>query len=214
MLLRDYLSALIISPMKPQQLAALLNIAPNTLRKWAGTDYATFLSPGAAGFNGASRTFSDQDARILGWVAELKAKNTPAAEILVMLREAQRDNWRTLPPLPGGMANDEPVALMPVEAAEEKIKALRDRYNMELSLIVRERDELKAQLNTVHEENSELQKRLAEITAKEAELRGRLEQYALGGRQLSAVALMTIALLIGSLLAAIFLIAGHFLITR
>src|SRR5260370_25461160 len=118
-----------MSAMKPQQLAQLLKVAPNTIRKWAGKDYAEFLSPSGAGFNGAARTFSEQDARILAWVAEMKARNTPAQEILDVLREAQRDSWRILPALPGGMANDEPVALMPVEAAEERLRALRDRYS-------------------------------------------------------------------------------------
>src|SRR5690349_9666884 len=98
-----------MASMKPTQLAKLLNIDPATLRVWAGREFNEYLSPSAAGINGARRTFSETDARIMAWVAILKAQNTAPNEIRLTLKQAQADNWRDLPPLPRGLIGDEPV---------------------------------------------------------------------------------------------------------
>jgi DNA-binding transcriptional MerR regulator len=205
--------------MKPQQLAMLLNIAPNTLRRWAGKDYSEFLSPTAQG-NGSHRSFNQQDARIIAWVVLMKSQNTSAVDIRATLKSAQAENWGGLPELPGGLANDEPIAVVPREAVEERLRALSERYETQLTSVVRERDYLQIQLQekqheletarfeasdsvkSIQKETSvainTLQQRIIELTGKEAELRGRLEQYMIGGRRLSAVTLAIAALVIGA----------------
>lgn len=150
--------------MKPQQLAKLLNVADSTLRLWAGKEYAEFLSPTAQGPNGARRSFGDTDARILAWVALMRAQNTPMEDIRNVLRQAQSNNWHNLPPLPGGMAVDEPVAMVPREAVEERLRAVQDRYDLQLEAAKKEREELLTQ-------RSALQERLSKTELENAELR-------------------------------------------
>jgi DNA-binding transcriptional MerR regulator len=222
--------------MKPQQLATLLNISPVTLRQWARESYSEFLSPSAQGANGAHRSFTEQDGRILAWVAMLKAQNTPTADIVATLRSSRADNWRNLPPLPGGMSNDEPIAVVPREAVEERIRALPDRYETQLEAVVKERDQLKDRLEaiqremeTVRRESSAalqasqhqsmetfktLQQRITELSTQEAELRGKLEQYMFGGRRLNAVTLVAIALLVGITIAVLAIAIGMLLSRR
>lgn len=212
--------------MKPQQLAKLLNISPVTLRHWCLGEFGEFLSPSAQGAKGAKRSFSEHDARILAWVATLKGQNTPVGDIVTTLRSARTDNWRNLPPLPGGMANDEPIAVVPREAVEERFRAIQERYEA----VVKERDGLKEQLEAAHREieatrraNAEaiqalqqetatkvetLQQRITQLSAQEAELRGELKQYNFAGRRWNAMSLVIITLLVGVILTAIVLAAG------
>jgi DNA-binding transcriptional MerR regulator len=189
--------------MKPQQLASLLHIAPVTLRQWARETFREFLSPSAQGIHGAHRSFSEHDARILAWIALLKAQNTPTPDIIATLRSAQANNWRNLPPLPGGIANDEPIIMMPVEVAETRIRALQERYEAQLQAIAAERDALKAQLaalqtrlDTATDEIKSLQARLTALAVQEAEMRGVMAQYTVGGRRLPAIVLVAVAALV------------------
>jgi DNA-binding transcriptional MerR regulator len=215
-------------PMKPQQLAKLLNIADSTLRLWAGKDFTEFLSPKAQGPNGARRSFSAQDARILAWIAQMRAQNMPIGEIRGILKSAQVDDWRNLPPLPGGMANDEPIAVIPLDTAEERIRSIQQRYDMQLQSVIKERDDLKSQLEVVRreietvrreaaesaknvqEQSSDtvktLQQRITELTEREAELRGMMAQYTFAGRRLNAATMVVIALLAGVVLALVIVV--------
>jgi DNA-binding transcriptional MerR regulator len=228
-----------ITIMKPQQLAQVLNITPTTLRRWAGKEYAEFLSPAGQGINGAKRSFTEQDSRILAWIAQMRTQNTSPKDILMTLRSAKANNWHDLPPMPGGMSHDEPIAVVPREAVEERLRALQERYETQLQLIVKERDELKAHLEAARRESEAarreasetvrmmqqetaetikslqrdssdtikaLQQRLSELTVQEAELRGKLEQYTVGGRRWSVLALVAAALLIGVVLTLLILL--------
>lgn len=152
--------------MKPTELAKLLDVSPVTLRRWAGVEFSEFLSPTGAGQNGAHRSFSDQDARILGLVAEKKAKNASADDITAELRSLRSDDWRNLPPLQG-LAGDDPVALVPREALAEYVRALRERYESQLQTAQQQAAELKT-------ENAELRQRMMDLTAQVMELNNRL----------------------------------------
>jgi DNA-binding transcriptional MerR regulator len=187
--------------MKPNELARLLNISPATLRRWAGSEYTEFLSPNGAGRNGARRSFGDVDARIMSLVAEMKARNTPPADITAALRSAQADNWRNLPPLQG-MIGDESVALVPREAANSSLKALQTMY----AVLVQERDNLRARLDTAQEEKAVLQRRITELSEEAAELRGMMQQYTFGGRRVNVATLVVVALVAGVLLALIIVV--------
>lgn len=156
--------------MKPQQLAAILNIASSTLRTWAGKEYAEFLSPNAAGINGAHRSYDDRDSRILAWVATMRATNMPLTDISATLRSAQADNWRNLPPMPGGMANDEPIAVIPREAAEERLTAIEERFEMQLQAAFKERDELRERMAEMRTDNERLRQQLFEANQQIVEL--------------------------------------------
>ncbi len=211
--------------MKPQQLARLLNVSAVTLRRWAGKEFAEFLSPSAQGASGSKRSFSDTDARILAWVAMLKAQNTPNKDIVATLRSAQANNWHNLPPLPGGMADGEPIPVVPRAAVEERVKALQERYEDQLQIVLRERDELKTRLGealrdneTLRREHAEstkaMQERLTALSVQEAELRGILKQYTIGGRQWSVAGLIIGALLVGIAITVLILVITTILSAR
>ncbi len=159
--------------MKPQELARRLNIADVTLRKWAREDYAEFLSPSAqAATKSGRRAFSDQDVRILFWIAQLRDSNTSPEEIRATLRSAQAEDWRNLPQVPP-TASDE-IAIVPREAAEERIRALQDHFTLQVQALTRERDELKAQVAELKTENADLRRKKDEITEQILDLNRRL----------------------------------------
>lgn len=148
----------------------------------------------------------------------MRAQNAPPPDIITTLKSAQANNWHNLPPLPGGMAGDEPVALMPVQVAEERLHALHERYESQLQVIVKERDELRIQLGAARRTNEvaqdefkTLQQRLVELTAKESELRGLIEQYTFGGHRLNVATLIVAALLAGMLIALIIIVLAAIL---
>jgi DNA-binding transcriptional MerR regulator len=160
--------------MKPNHLATLLGISGSTLRLWSGKEYAEFLSPNAVGINGAHRSFSDRDARIVAWIATLRGQNTPPVEIIAMLRAAQASDWHNLPPLPGGMANDEPIAVIPREAAEERLTAIEERYELQVQALTKERDAALAQVAKLETENADQRTRLNAVTDQLLDLNRRL----------------------------------------
>jgi DNA-binding transcriptional MerR regulator len=189
--------------MKPNQLAKLLNVTDSTLRLWCAKEYGDFLSPNAQGQHGARRSFNNTDARILAWVALLRTQNVSKEDIRATLRSAQANNWRDLPPLPGGFAEDEPIAVVPREAVEERVKALREHYETQLQAISDERDALKAQLtalqtrlDTAADEVKNLQVRLTALAVQEAEMRGVMAQYVVAGRRLPAIVLVAVVALV------------------
>lgn len=199
--------------MKPTQLATLLNISPATLRLWSSGDFGKFLSPSAQGANGARRSYSDSDARIVAWIADLKAQNMLTADILGILHKAQADDWRDLPPL-RGIVSDQPIPVVPREAVEERVHGLQQRYE----LVVRERDQLKADLERQQHESADtldqLQQRVIDLTREAAELRGLLAQYSFSGRRFNAATLIVIALLGGALFSLLVLVIGILLSSR
>jgi len=158
--------------MKPEQLAKRLNVTSATLRNWAAKDVTEFLSPLAQGQNGARRSFSDRDARILGWVAQMREQNIPLADIIDTLRSAQEENWRNLPELPS--APEDEVALVPREAVEERVKALQEKYELQIQAAKEVQEKLEAQLAELKAENTDLRQRYMAITDQLMDLNKRL----------------------------------------
>lgn len=70
------------------QVADLLDASGSTVRRWAG-EFAAHLSPAANPGKGANRAFTDDDLRILGYVASRTAAGIPVAEIAKELPTAQ-----------------------------------------------------------------------------------------------------------------------------
>jgi DNA-binding transcriptional MerR regulator len=158
--------------MRPQELAKRLGIADVTLRKWAGKDFAQFLSPSATVANNARRSFSDQDVRILFWVAQMKDQNMPAEEIANVLRTAQAGDWRDLPPTPPTSSDE--IAVIPREAAESRLTALQQQFEMQVQSLTKERDELRERLEQSEAEKEEFRHKYFEVTAQLLELNKRL----------------------------------------
>ena len=62
------------------QVADLLDTSGSTVRRWAG-EFADHLSPAANPGRGVARQFSDDDLRVLGYVASRTSAGVPVAEI-------------------------------------------------------------------------------------------------------------------------------------
>jgi DNA-binding transcriptional MerR regulator len=230
-----------MKPYRPQELADLLNLSPATIRKWASEDYGEYLSPTGQGGQGARRSFTEHDARIIAWIAVMKRENIQAKDILATLKTCQDANWKSLPPIPQATMEGSPIAVMPREAVEEKLIALKEHYELQLVAIQKERNQLQdelvtkqreldlksSELETARREAAEalrtqqkettdlittLQQRITELSTKEAELRGRMEQYSFGGRRVSAVILILGALVLGAVVTITIVMFVYFLI--
>jgi DNA-binding transcriptional MerR regulator len=160
--------------MKPQQLATLLNISPVTLRHWCASEIGRFLSPAARGKDGAKRSFDDQDARILAWVASMKAQNTNLESILITLENAKNENWRDLPELPNVAAPNEPIAVVPREAVEERIRALRTEFELRLEVHNENIANLEKERDGLKDENAQLRNQLFELTRESMDISRKL----------------------------------------
>jgi DNA-binding transcriptional MerR regulator len=89
--------------MTPSQLADLLGVASNTIRRWSKV-YADFLTPSARPQTGKTRRFSRFDQRVLYFVAALREspENVDDQQVIARLKTLQDDNWRSLPELSSG----------------------------------------------------------------------------------------------------------------
>lgn len=159
--------------MKPQQLARLLDVNPATIRKWS-EQFTEFLSPNAAGGGGAHRAYSEQDSRIMAWIAVMKAQNVSFSDIKTTLKAAQANYWHNLPPMPGSIVGDEPIAVVPREAVEERVRALEERFRLQVSSLEKERDQLQTRLDQSEAEKAELRRQLMQVTERLLTLNDRL----------------------------------------
>ncbi len=158
--------------MKPQQLARLLDVDTSTIRRWAREDFRQFLSPLGQGMNGGHRSFSDQDARIIAWIALMRRQNMPPKDISATLHAAQLAGWRDLPSLPGGIADGEPVALVPREAVEERVRALEEQFRLRIETYLNERAVLQ---ENFARERAALQAKIDDLKTEAARERQRAE---------------------------------------
>lgn len=160
--------------MKPQQLAKLLNISPVTLRHWCSSEYGEFLSPTAQGSNGAKRSFTDLDARILSWVAAMKEQNMNTSSILITLRNSKSQNWKDLPALADSALLSEPVEMIPREAVEERIRALQDKFETRLATLNERITTLERENGKLLTENAELRAELINLTRESMKISSKL----------------------------------------
>lgn len=165
--------------MKPEQLAKRLHITSATLRNWAAKDVTEFLSPSAQGQNGIRRSFTDQDARILTWVAQMRERNMSLTDIIASLRASQADNWQGLPEFPATPGDE--IALVPREAVEERVRGLQEKYEVQVQALAKERDEiqkrfeeLQTRQSKMETENTELRHQLISVNQQLLDLNNRL----------------------------------------
>jgi DNA-binding transcriptional MerR regulator len=183
--------------MKPSELLKIISVAEPTLRRWSVT-YAQYLSPNGAGGSGRKRSYSDQDARILAWIALMSEQNLSPDEITRTLQTSQADDWYGLPEMPGSIYRDEPVSMIPREAADERSRALRSVYEAQLEATTQQRDEAIAELKQYKGQIvPELNQKVLDLTIQVAKLQGIVEQYTIGNRKFSAVTIVIVAIGIG-----------------
>lgn len=120
--------------MKAHELIKLLDIPESTMRKYA-QDYDEYLSPP---ISKRHRDYTDQDARILKLIVEMKAKRTDPENIDATLSSLQAGGWQQLPEL------TEASSIVPTEQNLVAAKAT-------MSAMQREIDVLREMLNRAEE---------------------------------------------------------------
>jgi len=160
--------------MKTSDLARWLNLDTATIRHWTIGEYRSFMSPTAQGGDGRTRHFTEQDARILAFVASLKAQSTPKDEILVALNQMQSGNWADLPPMPAVPPGVEPISMIPREAAEVSITTQRSALMREIAMLQDRAEQLETALVSERTAKDALQLQLTAAREELGELRGKL----------------------------------------
>lgn len=134
--------------MKSHEVVKLLDGLPeSTLRKYV-KDFADYLSKPAQGGAGRHREYTEQDARILKLIIDMKAERVSLDDIITTLSSLQAGNWERLPALDEGAQ-----ALVPTQA---NVIALHN----ERSALQREIDILREMLAKATSDRDDLLERL------------------------------------------------------
>lgn len=133
--------------MKSNELVKLLNVPDSTLRRYA-QEYAEYLSP-VAGGAGHHRDYSEQDARILRLILDMKGKRTKPADIDVTLSSLRAGNWERLPALDEASKSliPTPDALITAGLRESALQSQIDLLREMLEKATTDRDELLRRLS-------------------------------------------------------------------
>lgn len=149
--------------MKPTELAHWLDISPGTIRLWAGGEFARYLSPSGAGGDGRARLFSEQDARVMALINDMKTHGRRRDEIHTELQRLESENWRDLPEMPPAPAGVKTERLYPEEAVKQITIAQQSSANAQLAALQTRVDELKAELEAERGDKEKLLRELAEL---------------------------------------------------
>ena len=145
------------------------DVQPNTIRQWSRT-FADFLEPGANPPNGKTRTYSDDDARVIALVAAMRQDNRPYEAIRAALAAGDRGQW---PIESDQTAQDAPGRDENTFALVTQLTARAASLEGELGATKQERDYLRDQLQQ------------AQTTAQDAQIRATIAET-----KLEALAIM------------------------
>jgi DNA-binding transcriptional MerR regulator len=161
--------------MKPTELAYWLNIAPATVRLWAGGEFGRYLSPTGAGGEGRPRLFTERDARIMAFINDMKLRARRREEIHITLQLCEANNWEDLPEMPPAPVGVKTDRLYPEEAVKQITIAQQSSSSAQLAGFITRIDELKAELEHERADKEKLMREIADLRqqmgAIEAELR-------------------------------------------
>lgn len=174
--------------MQTSDLAKLLSRPAVSIRKWAA-EFGDYLSPTAAGGEGATRNFTEQDARIMAHISAMIQAGHSRDEIHASLKILAADDWQGLPVLPPTPPGMEPIAVVPTSTADAQRRSLV----REIGALETQIDTLQDALNKERAQTAELQQQLMASREQLGELRGKLSAIE-GERRPLAFWLITLAL--------------------
>ena len=140
------------------------DVQPNTIRQWSRT-FADFLAPGANPPKGETRTYTDDDGRVIALVAAMRKDNRPYEAIRAALAAGDRGQWPIESAQP---AQDAPGPQENTFALVTQLTAKAASLEGVLGAITEERDHLRDQLQQAQTTAQDAQER---ATAAEVELR-------------------------------------------
>lgn len=190
---------------KPGDVARLLDVKENTLRRWVtDQEFGQYLSTRARGGSGSHRAYTEQDVRILTLIAEMRQSNTSTEEIHASLRSLRSAGWAGLPEIPAAPPGTEPVSMIPREAAETKIDQQRSALMREISVLQERIETLEEMIEKRDGQIEELVKERATLMRQLGEMTGRLSErqstrfwlYVIGAVMVAAIVLTVVLLLL------------------
>lgn len=192
-------------PYQTKELAKIIGVSGQTVRRWS-KDFAQYLSPTAQPKDTDGyyrRAYTLDDLRVL-WTVHIASQNGALQEEIadqlaagLLMEELPADL-----PLP----EDEPVDMMPVSTAVEKVKALQAH----IDFLEDEIDRLRALADSRAEQVTKAERELGDARSELAKLQGRYEGE-VGAiareRLLLTRALIAVAVVAAILLAVVLLLA-------
>ncbi len=147
-----------LSSMNVAKLAELLDVHPDTVRRWAGKDYKQFMSPTATPQRGKTRVFTTTDAAVLSYIATMRTEGKPADEIHQRLVEMQSERWIDLPEVPTYWFSDSYEETMTVELA-----AVRASQVAQIAVLQTELEHTRLELQAAQDQLVEARSRVTNL---------------------------------------------------
>jgi DNA-binding transcriptional MerR regulator len=203
--------------MQVSQLADKLNTSSDTIRRWT-KQYEPYLSPTATitqrgGAQNTPRTYTEQDAAVLMFVAEMREVGKSHEQINIRLTEYQAQNYETLPAVPNDWFN--PVQAIPVNEAQRVatqtaqaivLRAEYERAIEDRDIAQARVDELEARLEEARTSKQQDQERIHQLELELAEARAAVAAYTVQGRVLSPfilIAAVALAVVVTTILVIV-----------
>ena len=149
--------------MKPSEIADIIGVSASTIRAWSAGEFKRYLTPSAQGGSGASRHFTDLDARILWRVVSLKQQGFSAEAIHADLQRQQVNGWDDLPPLPDTVGAAR-VAVVPQAAADNALDYQRRALQREIAMLQERVSDLETKLDNERVGRDALLREIADLT--------------------------------------------------
>ncbi|MEO8394344.1 MAG: MerR family transcriptional regulator [Chloroflexota bacterium] len=148
--------------MKPSELSNILGVSASTIRAWSANEYKRYLTPSGQGGSGASRSFTDLDARILWRVVSLKQQGFTAEDVHADLQRQQAAEWDDLPPMPDTVGAAR-VAVVPQAAADNALEYQRRALQREIAMLQERVSTLETKLDAEHDKSDKQLRELADL---------------------------------------------------
>jgi DNA-binding transcriptional MerR regulator len=206
--------------MQPKELAQLLGVTSNTIRRWCD-EFHRYLSPTASPPKGKPRILAPHDQRVLHYVAGARDSGNPIETIQARLDAMQDNDWADLPDVPveWGQRNETvaaPVAARVTHDAAQIAALQRDlaHTQQQLQVATERADQLQMELDSLRDEKDADQAKihaleldLAKVQGEVQTLRARLSSYALtGDRPLPLVVLVGVTAAVVVVLVIVLLV--------
>lgn len=212
--------------MKPSELARLLNVSGQTVRRWSD-EYREFLSISAAPpVDGDFRNYAPRDQQVIRLIADLRAMNQPRENIIKRLEEERLKNWSELAPLPDSwLAIGDQISVTLAEARTNELVTIA-ALQAQLTSVTSSLQEAQRRAETLAQELEAarsghdatearihgLELELERARTEVASLQGQLTAYSFGREKpLNIGVIIIIALATGAALVALAVLLGALL---
>lgn len=138
--------------MNPAELAKLVDVSGDTLRRWT-KEYSEFLSPSATPPKGQTRVMTEHDQRVLLLVSNLRNAGQNKRDIKDRLAAEQKNDWETLPAIPGDWGM--PSVRMDVAASRASEMATVAALQTQLQHVTQELAQAQARVTKLEQELAE-----------------------------------------------------------